>query len=89
MAFHGGARTTRALESAHAAGEHGDGGNLGLVDHLLITVGIGQQHTVLIEAADHPFELNTTDQEDGDLTTVFSQPVEGGVLAISQGEGLF
>ena len=36
---------------------HGDGGDLGLVNQLLVAVGVGQQHAVLVEAADGPSSL--------------------------------
>ena len=36
---------------------HGNGGNLGLVDQLLIAMGIGQQHAVLVKTADGPLQL--------------------------------
>lgn len=50
---------------------------------------IGQQHAVLIEATDRAFELDATDEEDCNLTVVFSQPVECRVLAITKRKCLF
>ena len=49
---------------------HGDGGNLGLVNQLLVAVGVGQQHAVLVETADGPLQFDAAHQEDGDLTAV-------------------
>lgn len=67
---------------------HGDGGDLGLVDQLLVTMGIGQQHAVLVEPADGAFQLDAAHQKNSDLTAVLAQPVEGRILPVPEGEGL-